>query len=120
MISKVKLTFNTTKGDNSYEISVPSVGEFYDIEVNKQMLGKGFYSSIVQTGTVGAQHAADMIDIESHLTVLCPELIKDLKCTSFKDLGIEDYNEIKNVYIKDFIPWWKQIQDLLRVEEDKK
>ncbi len=119
MIQQLKLTFSTTQGDNAYTIKTPSVGDFYDIEVNKQMLGKGFYSSIVQTGTVSAQHAADMIDIEAHLSILCPDLLKDLKATSFRDLGLEDYNEVKTVYIKNFVPWWKTIQDMLKVEGEK-
>jgi hypothetical protein len=120
MIQPLNLTFSTTKGDNTYSIKIPNVGEFYDIEVNKQILGNGLYSSIVKTNTIGAQHAADMIDIEAHLSVLCPDLMKDLNSSSFKELGLMDYNEIKKVYIKDFIPWWKKIQDMLRIDENKK
>lgn len=117
MIQPLKLTFNTTQGDNQYTIKMPTVGNFYDIEVNKQVLGKGFYSSVVKTNTVSAMHAADMIDIEAHLSVLCPDLLKDLKARSFKDLGLEDYNEIKKVYIKDFVPWWEKIHKLLKDAE---
>ena len=119
MIQPLKLTFSTSKGDNTYTINLPSVGQFYDIEVSKQVLGKGFYASIVSTSTAGAQHAADMIDIESHLSVLCPDLLKHLQCESFKDLGIVDYNHIKETYIKDFIPWWKQIHELLQIKKDQ-
>jgi len=119
MIQPLKLEFNTTRGQNSYTINTPTVGQFYDIEVTKQVLGKGFYASIVSTSTNGAQNAADMIDIEAHLAVLCPDMMKDLKCESFKDLGLVDYNEIKRVYIKSFLPWWKEIQDILKENDDE-
>ena len=119
MIQPLKITFQTIKGENQYEIKCPNVGQFYDIEVTKQVLGKGFYSSIVSTTTAGAQNAADMIDIESHLKVLMPESFfkDDLKCESFKDLGLQDYNEIKKTYIKHFLPWWREIHDILKMDK---
>ena len=53
-----------------------------------------------------------MIDIEAFLTILCPELIKDLKSGSFKELGIEDYMELKNAYEEQFTPWWESVLKL--------
>ena len=119
MIQPLKITFSTSKGDNVYVIKPPSVGQFYDIEVNKQLFGKGVYGAVIKTNTLNAQHAADMIDIEAHLRVLMPqEFFDDLKTESFQDLGIEDYNRIRKTYVNDFLPWWKQIQDLLKLEDD--
>lgn len=119
MIQPLKLSFTTTQGTNEYSINAPTVGQFYDIEVSKQILGKGFYNSIVKTNTFGAQNAADMIDIEAHLTVLVPDFVKDIKVKTFKDLGIQDYNQIREVYIDNFIPWWKNIHESLKINEDE-
>lgn len=120
MIQPLKITFSTSKGDNEYTIKVPSVGQFYDIEVNKQLFGKGVYGAIIKTNTRAAQNAADMIDIEAHLHVLLPESFfkDDLKAESFQDLGIEDFKQIKIAYIEQFLPWWNEIQDLLKVGTD--
>lgn len=103
--------------DKSYIINVPTVGQYYDIEASKQVLGKGFYNSIIQSNMITASHAADMIDIESFLTILAPDFIKDLIPKSFKDLGAEDYIELKNAYEEQFIPWW---EDVLRLFNPKK
>ena len=119
MIQPLKITFTTSKGDNEYVIKPPSVGQFYDIEVNKQVFGKGVYSAVIKTNTMSAQHAADMIDIEAHLRVLMPkEFFEDLKAETFTDLGLEDYNRLRETYLNDFLPWWKEIQDLLKLEGD--
>ena len=120
MIQPLKITFSTAKGDNEYIIKPPSVGQFYDIEVSKQLFGKGVYNSVIKTPTLNAQRAADMIDIEAHLRVLMPESFfkEDLKAETFKDLGLEDYKNLKETYIAVFVPWWNEIQDLLKVKED--
>ena len=104
----------TTEGDNTYIIKLPTVGQYSDIEATKQILGKGFYNGIVSTNTMASVNAADMIDVEAHLTVLCPEFIKDLKVKSFRDLGLADFKNIRDAYIEQFIPWWKEIIDILR------
>lgn len=119
MIQPLKIIFTTVKGDNQYVIKPPSVGQFYDIEVNKQLFGRGVYGAVIKTNTMSAQQAADMIDIEAHLRVLMPkEFFDDLKVESFQDLGIEDYNRIRTTYVNDFLPWWKEIQDLLKLDGD--
>lgn len=100
-----------------YPINFPTVGQYYDIEASKQVLGKGFYNAIIQSNMKTALHAADMIDIEATLTILAPQLMEDLKCKSFKDLGIKDYLELRDAYEQQFIPWW---EDVLKLFNPKK
>ena len=98
---------------NTYKIEFPTVGKFQTIESLKQVLSKGMYSSLMTTGTVSSVNALDMIDIESYLTVLAPEILKDLKCDRFSDLGIVDYMTLKKAYDEQFIPWWNDIMKLI-------
>lgn len=102
----------TIKG-REYKVSFPTVGQYYNIEALKQTLSMGFYNTLAKSQVKTAINACDMIDIEAYLTVLCPELLSDLKVQSFKDLGIQDYNEIKKVYMKEIIPFLTEIEDLL-------
>jgi len=83
---------------NSYEIEFPNIGKFKAIESLKQVLSQGMYSGLMNTSTISAFEALDMIDMESYLSVLAPKLIEDLKCKSFNELGFEDYLELKKVY----------------------
>ena len=104
---------------NSYTVEFPNVGKFQQIETMKQVLSRGMYSSLLSMNTVSANEVLDMIDVESYISVLCPQIIKDLKCTSFSELGIEDYLELKKVYEEKFIPWWENIMLLLKKPDNK-
>ena len=105
---------------NSYNVKFPTVGQFQTIESLKQVLSKGMYSSLLSTNTKSSIASLDMIDIEAYFSVLCPQLLKDLKCESFIDLGIEDYLVIKKVYDETFIPWWNEVMKLVSPMVNKK
>lgn len=99
------LVFNLK--ENTYNLKFPNVGEFRRIESLKQALSSGTYSSLVKTTTSAAQSAADIIDIEATLTVLCPELFeKDLTSKSFEELGMKDFEELRKAYFDQITPWW--------------
>ena len=102
----------TVKG-NKYEIEFPKVGKFKKIETLKQVLSNGMFSQLLATSTLSAGEALDMIEMESYLSVLAPKLIEDLKCKNFDELDLEDFIELKKVYIEQFIPWWNGILKIL-------
>lgn len=98
---------------HEYSVPFPTVGQFYRIEALKQSLSRGFYNSMVMSPTGTAQQALDMIDIEATLTVLVPDLIKDLKVNSFDELDVRDYTDIRDAYLKSVTPFFKEVQDIL-------
>lgn len=102
-----------------YPISIPTPGQYYDIEAMKQILGKGFYNGIVQSPLQSAQNAQEMIDIEAFLSVLCEKIIKDEK-VPFRDLGIIDYLVIKEAYNAQFVPWWESVLRLFNPPKENK
>lgn len=104
---------------NSYTIEFPNVGRFQSVETAKQVISKGMYTSLLSTPTHSAIEVLDMIDMEACFSVLCPNLLKELKCKSFGDLDIADYKELKTVYIDQFLPWWNQILEMLRPQPNE-
>lgn len=104
---------------NDYTIQFPSVGKFRRIEALKQALSNGMYNALVKTNTESAQSAADMVDIESIITVTCPALLKDLKCESFEDLGMKDYSELRKAFEDQFMPWWNRILKEVGLSSEK-
>ena len=99
---------------NQYMVSFPRVGEYRSIEIMRQTLSLNTYSGMARSMMVSSEESLDMIDIEAYFSVLCPKLIEDLKCDSFSELGILDYKELKDLFKKQFIPWWNEIENLLR------
>lgn len=96
-----------------YTISFPNVGQYYDIEALKQSLGKGYYNALLGNHTKAASDALDMIDIEATVRVLMPDLIKDMKVSNFRELGIKDFMEIRRIYDKEIFPFLKEVQMIL-------
>ena len=98
---------------HEFPVSFPNVGQYYKIEAMKQSLSRGFYNSMVMSPANRAQHALDMIDIEATLTILCPQMIEDLKVKNFNELAIVDYKEIRDAYYAKVAPFFKEVNDLL-------
>lgn len=114
MKNSVELVIKTQQGESkSYQISFPSVGEYYRIQCLKAELSKNNYGGLLSSNTVDAIQALDMIDIEATLTVLAPQLIKDLKVDRFSKLGLADYAMIKKAYIETVSPFMAEIYDML-------
>ena len=113
-------TLNFKVGDNQYTINFPTVGEYYAIQASKQSLSIGYYNSLTESNVKSANNAADMIDIEATLTILKPDILKDLKCESFKKLGLKDYIMVKAAYVEQIVPWIKEIEELLSPKKNDK
>ena len=65
-------------------------------------------------------HLVEHIDVYiyirtfSHIKVLLPELIGDLKVDSLLDLSIDDYQELVDLYSNEIQPWLQSWQQSLR------
>lgn len=97
-----------------YTVQFPNVGQYYQIEVNKQRLSGGYYNTLLQNPTVSASNALDAIDIEATLSVICPQLLQDLKVHSLSELGLQDFQELRKIYLEQIFPFLKEGYDLLK------
>ena len=98
---------------HEYKMSFPTVGQYYEIETQKQFLGRGYYNTLLGNRTQAAADALDMIDIEATLTVMLPDLLADMNVTSFKQLGIKDYVEVRDIYNKEVLPFIKEVEKMM-------
>lgn len=87
-----------------------TVGKMIDIWKMRSVLTMGTYGQIYRMALTDADEALLAIDIEVFLNVLCPKFIKDMAVDSVRDLGIMDYNELKEFYKSDLLPWMKEIE----------
>lgn len=116
MKDSVELVISAQGETRKYTISFPTVGEYYRIQCLKAELSKNNYGGLMSAGTLDAVQALDMIDIEATLTVLAPQLIKDLKVERFSKLGLIDYGMIKKAYVATVSPFMAEIYKALNPE----
>jgi hypothetical protein len=116
-----KITFKIKSKE--YILSIPNNGQLIDIESMKILLGKGTYSSMMNSQTVNSVTALDTIDMIAMFTVLLPNLASDLSVKSLSDLDIIDSIELLNIYRKEICPWiitWQKLLASYLNDEDEK
>jgi hypothetical protein len=97
----------------NYTLPRPNNGQILDIETLKHKLSKGLYSQMVYSNVVASQNAVNIIDMMSHMAVLCPEILTDLKIDMSK-LDIVDSLPLLKVYMKDVHPWVTEYQTFMQ------
>lgn len=97
------------KGE-TFRIEFPNIGTYRKIEVLKQALSNGMYGQMERSQIASSNHALDMIDLEANLSVLAPELIKKIEgVDSIAELSLVHFNELKQAYMEQFVPYWEKI-----------
>ena len=97
-----------------------TVGRMIDIWKMRSVLTMGTYGQIYRMALRDADVALMAVDIEVFLTVLCPKFVEDMKVKSVRDLGIEDFIELKTLYIETLLPWFDSVEKLMSPKEDEK
>lgn len=111
-----KLTF-TIKG-KTYTTEEVTVGRMVDLWRFRNFLSNGSYGSMYRFAMDSADEAILMIDIEAFFSAFCPKLLEDLKPTSVREMGLNDYMELKEIYQEQIEPWMKSVEDLLKKKKD--
>ena len=107
---------------NEYTISIPNPGQLVDIESQKAILSSGLYADIMNSGTLGSNYSLDVIDIQAYLSVLCPELMKDMKVPT-REMDLFDFRELRDAYVEQFVPWvneWMTVLNPANTKQESK
>jgi len=113
----IEKTLSFTFGENEYKIEFPNNRQYIAIQNTKAALASN-YDSFAFMGTE-AQFAELLVDTQAHLTILCPDLIKDLN-KPFGDLDLVDSRKLSEAYANQFRPWYNKWMNLVFGVEDKK
>jgi hypothetical protein len=108
--------------ENTYSISHPTVGQYFDIEAQKSLLSKGQYGSMLDSSTSIAYDAIELINIVAIFKVLCPELIKGLgdKSLRIEDIDVIDFKPIRDIYRNEIKPWYDNWYSVYTGSDDEK
>ena len=96
-----------------------NVGRFIDLHRMRSVLSGGTYGQMYRNALISSDEALMMIDIDSFMSVFCPDFITSLKPGTLRDLGLEDYLEIKEVYVTEILPWLEKVEGILKKKNDK-
>lgn len=102
-----------TVKENTYTIKLPTIGQLLQIEEQKAIFTNGRYGYILANRTTISESTLDNVDMMAHLTVMCPDLISDMAkkgLSSWKEMSIIDFNELKKPYKDVFVPWFKEFE----------
>ena len=106
--------FNFVIKGKQYTTEPVTVGKYIDLWKLRMALSSGTYGQMYRATLEGADYAMMMIDIEAFLSVFCPDFLKSLKPDSLRELGLEDYLELREMYETQVIPWQQKIEGLLK------
>jgi hypothetical protein len=96
-----------------YTMNFPTVGQFIDIKVLETNLSQGTMKQMI-LGNGDHLDAYLYITTYAHLSILCPQMIKDLKVKSMLDLSLEDYEELTQIYLTEIQPWIQEVRSAIR------
>jgi len=96
-----------------YDLEFPNTGQMMDLAILKVQLSNGNYNRISNTTLLGDKLAQFSIDTISHLTILCPELLKTLNVASYSEMEMKDMTILINIYLEKILPWMNSWYHLL-------
>lgn len=97
-----KFTFN----GEEYQVEVPTVGQYLDIENQKIVNSDGHWLDLIKSQTVSALRSVQIIECVSVLKVLCPSLFKNMKVLSYREIDAVDFIELLSIYNNIINPWY--------------
>jgi len=104
---------------NDYIVKFPNVGQMIDIENNKMSLTNGRYADMAMSPLKIQIFQLDITDMISYFAILIPQIKEDLGLKNWRDMDAILAKELVKTFKKDFIPWFKPLNnELLLIDED--
>lgn len=101
----ISINFSLVGKINNYDIKYPTVGLLFDIEMMKLRLTDGRYDTLRFSYNPTFIKQADIVDTISTLSVLVPDLKKDILVRNFFDLAPDQIDVLVKVYNDQILPW---------------
>jgi hypothetical protein len=113
MLERVSFEF---KG-KEYKTEPITVGRVVDFYKDRVALTSGNYSHMVKDFLGTPPEVLNMVSCEAFLFVFCPDVVKAMLIQSIFDLGLEDAQEILQIYVEKFVPFIDELQKVLAKKE---
>lgn len=104
---------------NTYQVNFPNMGGIIDIETRKLSFSFNKYPDLVKAQLISADLALDLIEMSAYLSVLIPDLIKDLRVSSLFELDIFNAKKLVKINKSQILPWYHSwLKKLNEVDEE--
>lgn len=108
-------------GEKDYTVSFPNVEQMLEIEATKNALTNGKYIDFTMSLMKTHVYLLDIADAVGYLSVLIPELKKDLGVENWRGVDPKVLKPIVKAYKETFIPWYKGLfDDLYSYDSEEK
>ena len=111
----MKQSYTIKVGENTYTTKFPTMGQFIDINVLEAQLSKGTIKDLITSGTSDAIDTYVYLSMYAHISILFPQLVKDLKVNSLLDLDMNDCQELVERFVE-VKSWIKDVKDSMHKE----
>jgi hypothetical protein len=107
--------------DKKYIIPFPKVRHQLEIQSRRHLLAGGTYGQQERSGSVEAEFNLNLVDALAHITVLCPEILRDLMGTKAGetpdpyDMDLADSKWVVMAYDQ-FAEWYLEIKEEVNSE----
>ncbi len=109
MLNTGPISLSLKEGQFNYSIKFPNTGQLIKIENFKNELAGNSYDQLYFRQDIAGVLAKLNIDAIATLTVLCPDLLKDLQVNSLRDLDLIYMAELSNWFNSIYLPWYNDI-----------
>lgn len=103
---------------NDYIVKFPNVGQMIDIENNKMSLTNGRYADMAMSVLKIQIFQLDITDMIAYFAILAPQIKEDLALKNWRDMDAKTAKELVGIFKKEFIPWFKPLNNELLALED--
>jgi hypothetical protein len=100
--------------ENVYETNYPTVGQCIDIKRLEMTLSGNKMAALISSDFLEDSEIALDIKGVAVMSILFPQLKKDLKTNSLLDLRYDDWTEILGVFSKEVFPWFTEWRNTFR------
>jgi hypothetical protein len=102
----------------SYESLPLIIGRVIDFYKTRALLASGTYQMLYSDYVGTPVNIAEAISAQAFMQIFCPKFIEDLKPNTISEMGLVDFAEVLDVYLKDIKPFIESLANFLTTKNE--
>lgn len=102
----------------TYESQPLIIGRVIDFYKTRAMLASGTYQMLYSDYVGTPANITEAISAQAFMQIFCPKFIEDIKPNTIAEMGVVDFMEILDVYLKDIKPFVDSLAQFLTTKNE--